>query len=135
MSAELFLLGFRRFISRHGKPKEIICDNAMQFILASDTLENLPRQIVTHSDVCTYVAIEKIKRKFITEFAPWMGGFYERMVGLVTRTLRKSIGKARLTSEQFLTVVKEAEAVVNSRPIVYAGDDIHSHIMLAPAHF
>ena len=64
-----------------------------------------------------------------------MGGFYERMVGLVKRTLCKAIGKARLTSEQLLTVVKEAEAVVNSRPIVYAGDDIHSHIMLTPAHF
>lgn len=135
MSAEQFLLGFRRFISRHGKPKEIISDNAMQFKLASDTLENLWRQIVTHNDVCTYVANEKIKWKFITEFAPWMGGFYERMVGLVKRTLRKAIGKARLTSEQLLTVVKEAEAVVNSRPIVYAGDDIHSHIMLTPAHF
>lgn len=107
----------------------------MQFKLASDTLENLWRQIVTHSDVCTYVANEKIKWKFITEFAPWMGGFYERMVELVKRTLRKAIGKARLTSEQLLTVVKEAEAVVNSRPIVYAGDDIHSHITLTPAHF
>ena len=135
MSAEQFLIGFRRFFSRHGKPKEIISDNAMQFKLASDTLENLWRQIVTHSDVCTYVANEQIKWKFITEFAPWMGGFYERMVGLVKRTLRKAIGKARLTSEQLLTVVKEAEAVVNSRPIVYAGDDIHSHIMLTPAHF
>ena len=127
MSAEQFLLGFRRFILRHGKPKEIISDNAMQFKLASDTLENLWRQIVTHSDVCTYVANEKIKWKFITEFAPWMGGVYERMVGLVKRALRKTIGKARLTSEQLLTVVKEAEAVVHSRPIVYAGYDIHSH--------
>ena len=58
-----------------------------------------------------------------------MGRFYERMVGLVKRTLRKTIGKASLANEQLLIVLKEAEAVVNSRPLVYIGDDIQSPMM------
>lgn len=33
MSAYQFLLGLRRFIARHGKPKIIISDNASQFIV------------------------------------------------------------------------------------------------------
>ena len=48
---------------------------------------------------------------------------------------RKAIGKASLGNEHLLTVLKEAEAVVNSRPLVYIADDIQSPITLTPAHF
>ena len=41
----------------------------------------------------------------------------------------------RLTNDQLQTVLKEAEAVVNSRLLVYVGDDIHSHITLTSSHF
>ena len=135
MSTEQFLLGFRRFLSRHGKPKEIISDNALHFKLAAETLHDVWSQVVTQPEVTTYIANEGIQWKHIVEFAPWMGGFYERMVGLVKRTLRKTIGKASLSNEHLLTVLKEAEAVVNSRPLVYIGDDIKSPITLTPAHF
>ena len=37
MTTQQFLLGFRRFIVRHGKPNKIISDNAATFKLASDT--------------------------------------------------------------------------------------------------
>ena len=40
-----------------------------------------------------------------------------------------------LRNEQLLTILKEAEAVVNSRPLVYVGGDVSSHITLAPVHF
>jgi hypothetical protein len=33
------------------------------------------------------------------------------------------------------TLVKEIEAVLNSRPLVYVGDDINSTIPITPAHF
>ena len=135
MSIEQFLLGFRRFLSRHGKPKEIVSDNALHFKLASVTLNEVWSQVVTQPEVTTYIANEGIQWKYIVEFAPWMGGFYERMVGLVKRTLRKAIGKASLGNEHLLTVLKEAEAVVYSRPLVYIADDIQSPITLTPAHF
>ena len=90
---------------------------------------------MTQPEVTTYIANEGIQWKHIVEFAPWMGGFYEQMVGLVKRTIRKTIGKASLSNEHLLTVFKEAEAVVNSRPLVYIGDDIQSSITLTQAHF
>ena len=43
-----------------------------------------------------------------------MGGFYERLVGLVKRSLRKSVGRNLLTDTQLETLIKEIEAVVNS---------------------
>ena len=64
-----------------------------------------------------------------------MGGFYERLIGVLKRCLRKPIGKLCLTSEQLRTLLAEAESVVNSRPLVYVGDDITSNICLTPAHF
>ena len=64
-----------------------------------------------------------------------MGGFYERLVSIVNISLRKAIGKVCLTSEQLLTILKETEAVINSRPLVYVGEDINSYMMPTPAHF
>ena len=64
-----------------------------------------------------------------------MGGFYERLIRLLKRSLRKTIGRLCLSNEQLLTILKETEAVLNSRPLVYIGDDIHSTIALTPAHF
>ena len=71
----------------------------------------------------------------IFELAPWMGGFYERLIGLLKRSLRKAIGKLCLTYNQLLTILKEVEAVVNSRPLVYIEDDINSSMTLTPSHF
>ena len=135
MSAYQFLLGFRRFIARHGKPNKVISVNASQFKLAADTISKLWVDILTENDVLSYVANENIQWKFIVELAPWMGGFYKRLVGLVKRSLRKTIGKIPLKNEQLLTLLKEAEAVINSRPRVHVRNDINSNVALTPSHF
>ena len=64
-----------------------------------------------------------------------MGGFYERLVGLVKKALRKTLGRNLLTLIQLQTLLKEVESVVNSRPLVYVGADINSNVTLTPAHF
>lgn len=135
MTTEQFLLGLRRFIARHGKPVEITSDNAAHFKLASEVIDKVWDNILGDEEITTYVSNEGIKWKFIVELAPWMGGYYERLVSLVKRSLRKAIGKLCLTSEQLLTYLQEAEAVINSRPITYVGDDINSTIALTPSHF
>ena len=57
----------------------------------------------------SYAANENIQWTFTIELLPWMGGFYERLVGIVKRSLRKAIGKVCLTSEQLLTILKETQ--------------------------
>ena len=54
MTTHEFLLGFRRFIARHGKSRKIIWDNAAQLELAADTLDKLWGQISTQNDVIFY---------------------------------------------------------------------------------
>ena len=135
MSTEMFLLGPRRFVTRHGSPRKITSDNASQFKLAHDTIDKLWDQVLKETDVISYSVNENIRWNFIVELAHWMGGFYERLIGLVKRSLRKAIGKLCLTGNQLLTVLKETEAIINSRPLVYVGDDINSGTPLTPAHF
>ena len=64
-----------------------------------------------------------------------MGGFYERLVGLVKRAMRKTIQKNLLTVIQLQTILKEVEATINARPLAYIGDDLESNITLTPRHF
>ena len=35
---------------------------------------------------------QRIKWKYIVDLAPWMGRFYERLVGLIKRALQKLMG-------------------------------------------
>jgi len=83
----------RRFISIRGTPVNIISDNAAQFKLGSATLHRVWKKVILCSDVQSYVSNAEIQWRFITELAPWMGGFYERLVGVVKRSLQKALNK------------------------------------------
>ena len=135
MSAVEFLLAFRRFISQRGCPSEIISDYALTLKTASKTLDLLWKNVIKCDDVQNYVSNADVNWTFIVELAPWMGGFYERLVSLVKRALRKTIKRKLLTCIQLQTVLKEVEATVNARPLVYVSDDIDSTITLTPRHF
>ena len=89
----------------------IISDNAKTFKVASKLLLKLFQS----PEVQAFLTKKRIVWKFILEKSPWMGGFYERMVGLLKRILRN----ARLDYEELLTVVTEVESILNSRPISY----------------
>ena len=135
LTAEQFLQSLRRFIARRGTPKEIILDNAAQFKLTKSTVDLAWEKIITDPTVHSYVAEQRIKWKFIVELSPWMGGFYERLVGSSKMSLRKSIGKKCLTSMQLQTFLTETEAVLNSRPLVYIGEDLNDRTVITPSHF
>ena len=135
MSTDEFLMCFKRFISIRGTPSEIISDNAMQFRTASDILGRVWGQIHKEEEIASYISNKGIKWKFNVELAPWMGGFYERLIALVKRSMKKTIGRRLFTLIQMQTLIKEIESVINTRPLVYVGDDINSSIPLSPAHF
>ena len=48
-----------------------------------------------------------IQWKYIVDLTPWMGGLYERLVGLTKRALRKAIGNHCLTEKQLVKVLTQ----------------------------
>ena len=50
-------------------------------------------------------------------------------------TLKNAIGKKYLTSLQRRTFLSETEAILNSRPLVYIGDDLNEGIIITPSYF
>ena len=84
-------------------------------------------------EVQRFVAHKKIVWRFILERAPWFGGYYERMVQLMKRLLRKILGRARLDFEELTTVIAEVEGTINSRPLAYLNPEDFVE-PLTPAH-
>jgi len=135
LSASQFLNCLRRIISHRGRLDVIVSDNAPQFKLVCTVVDREWRRIFQDKEVMSYVSTEGIKWKFTIALAPWQGGFYERLVGLVKRCMRKSIGKKHYSLEQLATLLAEIEAVLNSRPLTYVYEDLDSGFTLTLGHF
>ena len=54
------------------------------------------------------------------------------MIGTMKRCLRKVTGNAKLTTDEFTTVLSEVECTLNSRPLTYQYDEIET--VLTPFH-
>ncbi|XP_065886729.1 uncharacterized protein [Dysidea avara] len=122
-----------QFIARRGIPKQILSDNA--FKTARSVLSKIWSDVVRSDDVIDFSAAKGIEWKFIVNLAPWIGGVYERLVEITKRALRKVIGSRCLSEKQLITVLKEVETVVNSRPLIYMDDDINSSFIITPLSF
>ena len=129
LTTAAFLRSFRRFTARRGSPSVIVSDNGSTFKPASQQI----MAMMTDPSVRQYLAMERMQWRFNLEKAPWWGGFFERLVKSVKRCLKKTIGGAKLTYEELLTVVVEAEAILNSRPLSYVStEDLEEP--LTPSH-
>ena len=73
-SCSAFIGSLKRFIGRRGVPDLFISDNAKCFI---------------GKELISFLNANDINWKYILEVSPWWGGFYERMVQTVKRSLRK----------------------------------------------
>ena len=134
MSTESFIRAVRRFVARLGLPSSIISDNSRNFISANQTLRKLmDKAEAKNPDTTSYFSNSQIKWTFLPTYAPWMEGFYERLIGITKRAITKTLGLCKLNSDQWSTVLAEIEATVNSRPLTYVGDD--DMTILSPNHF
>ena len=81
----------RRFVGRQGAPSQIISDNAPQSKLGFSVIEEMWKDIRNSKDILSYFPNTHITWKVITEYAPWKGGDYERLIGLIKDSLRKAL--------------------------------------------
>ena len=83
-----FLRSFKRFIARRGRPETVYSDNGKSFVGAAKWISKVMRDEKFHD----LLADQQMKWKFKLSRAPWWGGQFERMIGLVKSALNKTVG-------------------------------------------
>ncbi|GFY53316.1 integrase catalytic domain-containing protein [Trichonephila inaurata madagascariensis] len=122
MTTNLFLLAFRRFLTRRGSCKVIYSDNDKTFMKSKTEIENLSR-ILSQIMPQDFIAKERIFWKNNIERSPWWGGFYERLVRSVKESQHKILGKALLSFEEMTTILTEREAILNLTTLSYVYEE------------
>lgn len=130
LSAISFLEALTRFCNRRSSPEIIITDNATNFESSARHLKRL----FEDPTVAEFCATKGIRWKFIVKRAPWHGGFYERLIGSVKTSIRKVIGKQKITAKELRTLVTDVEAFLNDRPLTYVSPDLSDGEPLTPSH-
>ena len=129
LSAESFLLAFKRLIGRRGVPELVISDNAKTFKCVARKLKKL----FDNPALQKYFTERRVRWHFYVERAPWHGGFVETCVKLFKAVFKRLAGFSKLNPEEFRTLVVEAEQVVNSRPLTYLYEDLREGQPLTPS--
>ena len=120
METSEFLRSLKRLIARKGRPNKIYSDNAGTFAAAAAWLS----KVQFDEQFQNHLANKKIHWQFNLSRAPWWGGQFERLVGLVKRALYKSIGNSCLGWDELQDVLLDIEVTLNNRPLGYQEDDI-----------
>ncbi|CAG7824722.1 unnamed protein product, partial [Allacma fusca] len=121
---------FRRFIARRGRPEIMYSDRGTNFKGLDNLMNELDWKKVK-SETCTL----RIHWRFNPATAPWWGGWWVRLVGLVKRIMRRIFGKGKLNREELETSLCDIESIINSRPLTYVSEDPGELLPLTPAMF
>ena len=125
-----FTMCLRRLAAAKGVPTLILSDNHKPFIAGETFLLDMQQD----PSVQEYLASKNVRWKHQTPRSPWMGGHFERLVRTIKASLATAISRKLLTLKEFTTVVKEAENIVNSRPLTYQSDETRD-VALSPSQW
>ncbi|GFX50155.1 transposable element Tc3 transposase [Trichonephila clavipes] len=82
-----------------------------------------------------FLTNESIEWNFIPPRSPNHGGLWEAGVKAFKFHLKRVVGNAHLTLEEFITILCEIEAVLNSRPLTPLTSNFDDFETLTPGHF
>lgn len=130
LSSDSAIMCLRRFIARRGTPDTIYSDNGTAFVGANRQLRAL-----SNNNVTDFAVTNKIKWCFIPPSAPFMGGAWERLVKSIKTALLVTLRERAPKDETLVTLLAEAESVVNTRPLTHVSPDPDYPEALTPNHF
>ncbi|XP_065902898.1 uncharacterized protein [Dysidea avara] len=125
-----FLQAFRRFAARKSLPRLVISDNASTYTSAAKELNELFQSPTLKSALMH----KGTMWRFIPKRAPWYGGFWETLVGMVKMSLKKTLGRAFITLTVLQTTFVEVEAVLYDQPLTYLSSTTEDTERLTPSH-
>ncbi|VDL84271.1 unnamed protein product [Nippostrongylus brasiliensis] len=127
-----FLQALRRFFARRGAPDTITSDNAPTFILGEEALAQCFREAQNDPLIANEISARAIHWTYITPFAPWQGGVYERLIKSVKSALYRTLGRITPQKEELHTIIIEIEGMLNTRPLVYVEAEQEEQHVLRP---
>ena len=134
LDTDSFLLAFRRFIARRGKPQCVWLDNGTNLVGGEKELREALASWNEHQ-ITDALSQEGIEWKFNPPTASDMGGVWERFVASVKRALRVVLGHQIVSDEVLHTTIVEVEYVINSRPLTYVSGASNDPEAITPNHF
>ncbi|XP_046599168.1 uncharacterized protein LOC124295053 [Neodiprion lecontei] len=135
-TTEAFIAAYKRFTSRRGICASIASDCGTNFVGADSELRRLLAvSSKDFAEIANILASHGTQWRFNPPSAPHLGGKWEAGVKSVKFHLKRVIGEATQTFEQFATFLTQVEATLNSRPLCAISDDPRDPSALTPGHF
>ncbi|XP_025829218.1 uncharacterized protein LOC112904129 [Agrilus planipennis] len=133
LSTASFLAALRRLFSRRGICANIYSDNGSTFVGANNEIKKFLRS--SESEIQSELSSNNVKWHFIPPRAPNFGGLWEAGVKSTKSHLKRVLSNTILNYEEFITVLSQIEACLNSRPLSPLSPDPNDPEPLTPGHF
>ena len=91
-TTQQFLHSLKRFVARRARPEKIFSGNGKTFVSASKWLKRVQRD----EKVNDWLAKQDIQWQYNLNRAPWWGGQFERLIGVMKQSMYKAIGNGHL---------------------------------------
>ncbi|XP_055527542.1 uncharacterized protein LOC129720134 [Wyeomyia smithii] len=134
LSTESCIMAVQRFVARRGIPREFWTDIATCFQGTSNEMRALKE--ARDKALSTKFTTSQTTWKFIPPAAPHMGGAWERLVRSVKVAIGAVMDGPRKPDDETLeTILLEAEAMINSRPLTFIPLESADQEAMTPNHF
>ncbi|KAG1936405.1 hypothetical protein F2P79_018737 [Pimephales promelas] len=133
LDTDSFINALRRFTARRGQVLELRSDNGTNFVGAERELREA-MESWNHTLINNTLLQKGINWVFNPPTGSHHGGVWERLIRSVRKVLNSTLKLQTLDEESLHTVLCEAEAIVNSRPITKASTDPNDLEPLTPNH-
>ena len=134
MDTDSLLRAFYRFTHHRAYPTQVTSDNGTNLVGANRELQQLVKKL-DQDKIVKSSSTYAIKWNFNPPAAPHFGGVFESMIKAAKRAVNAIIGNADVTDEELMSAFIRAEALINSRLLMYQSANPQDIIPLTPSCF